>query len=363
MRRALEIVFRQQRRFLLLVTLLPALSLVIGFFIPRPYQASTSIWAANRYDITNASWVSQWYKILGVDNAVPAQAQADALTELLSTRAFALQVANATDLPKQMSSSSQQARDDVLYADISRNVKVVAAGNNLVEITYVGADQHIALQVVGATVQTFAKVSQQLAVQSGQELLSADQAQLGALQNAATKAAADLQAYRNAHPRETASEQANDPQYQTLSQLVTSANNDVQALEGQIGQLQLQLATLGAQTDTFFTVQDAPALIPSPTSRTQTLLLALAVGLAVALAIASLYLTLLMRADHAAYSAADIKSCLPVPVLAEIPAVVIAPPIRAIFATAEASAPSAGPSAGPSARPATTPVSAGMAGR
>jgi len=351
MRRALEIVFRQQRQFLLLVTLLSALSLVIGFFIPRPYQASASIWAANRYNLTDATWASQWYRILGVDNGVPAQVQAGALTELLNTRAFALQVANATDLPKRMSTASQQQRDDALYADISHNVKVAVAGNNLVLITYTNADAHIALQMVGATVQAFAKASQQLAVQSGQELLTADQAQLAALQNAANQAVADLQAYRAAHPRETPSEQANDPQYQTLSQQVTNANNYVQSLQSQIGQLQLQLATIGWQPDAFFTVQDTPAMIPSPTSRAQTLLLALAVGLAVALAIASLYLAAVMRADHAVYIAADVKSCLSVPVLAEIPAVVIAPPIRALFATVDGSVLRVSDAVGPAPAP------------
>ncbi len=209
MRRALEIIFRQQWRFLLLVTLLPALSLAIGFFIPRPYQASTSIWAANRYDVTNATWVSQWYTILGVANEIPAQAQADALTELLNTRAFALQVANATDLPKQMSTATPQQRDDALYADISHSVTVAAAGNNLVVITCTNADAHIALQVVGATVQVFAKASQQLAMQAGQELLTTDQKQLSALQNAANDAEANLKAYAAAH-HETATEQASD---------------------------------------------------------------------------------------------------------------------------------------------------------
>ncbi len=130
-------------------------------------------------------------------------------------------------------------------------------------------------------------------------------------------------------------------------------------MQGQIGQLQLQISTIGSEPDAVFSVQDAPTLIPSPTSRTQTLLLALAVGLAVALAIGSLYLTLLMRADHAVYSAADVKSSLSVPVLAEIPAVVIAPTIRAIFATADSRAPGAGDTLGS----APIPLSSGRAGR
>src|SRR5258706_11916279 len=116
--------------------------------------------------------------MLGVANAVPAQAQAGALTELLNSRAFALQVANATDLPKQLSGSAAtdtQQRNDALYADISHNVKAVAVGNNLVTITYSNRDAHIAQQVVAATIHTFATASEQLAVQAAQELLVADQ--------------------------------------------------------------------------------------------------------------------------------------------------------------------------------------------
>lgn len=325
MRRVLEIFFRRQRHFLLLLVLLPLLSLVVGIFIPRPYEASASLWAAKRYDITDATWASEWYKMLGIDNTIPAQAQAGALTELLSSRAFALQVADATDLPQHVSGTQQQ-RDDALVANISRNVQVTAVGNNLVTITYMNSDPHIAQQVVTATVQAFATASQQLATQAGQELLTADQTTLTALQKSAAAAEAQLNAYvKQNRPSPS------DPIYEALSQQVTSAKQDVADVQGQIGQLQIQLSTIGSQPDAFFTVQDAAALVPAKTSRTQILLLALVVGLAIALALSALYLALLSRADQAVYSADDVKSVLAVPVLAEIPAVVLLPPVRAIF--------------------------------
>jgi uncharacterized protein involved in exopolysaccharide biosynthesis len=340
MRRALEIFFRRQRHFLLLLVLLPLLSLAIGFFIPRPYQASASLWAAKRYDVTDATWVSEWYKMLGVENAVPAQAQADALTELLNSRAFALQVADATDLPQHVTAAIQQQRDDALFADISRNVKAEAVGNNLVTITYSNADAQLALQVVAATVQAFATTSQQLALQSGQELLATDQTQLAALQKGAAEAQANLQAYLNRNPglRNDPNKQASDPTYQSLSGQVSIAQKDVTDLQGQIGQLQVQLTTIGSQPDALFSVQDAPVLVPSKTSRAQVLLLALAVGLAIALVVSGVYLALMMRADRAVYSAADVRLALAVPVLAEIPAVVFSPPVRAFFAIVDGGA-------------------------
>jgi uncharacterized protein involved in exopolysaccharide biosynthesis len=340
MRRALEIVFRQRRRFLLLLVLLPALSLVLGFLIPRPYQASATLWAAKRYEVTDATWVSEWYNMLGVNNTVPAQAQAQALMELLNSRAFDLQIASATDLPRHVSTSTFQQRDDALFADISRNVKVQADGNNLVSITYTNADPHIALQVVTATIQTFALTSQQLAVQSAQELLAMDQTQLDALQRSVADAEANLQAYVDTNPglRNDTTKQANDSQYQFLIGQLTSAKKNAADVQAQIAQLQLQLTTIGGQADVFFSVQDAAVLVPLKTSRTQILLLALAVGLAIALVISAVYLALLTRADRSIYSEAEIETALSVPVLAEIPVVAFAPPVRTIFAAVEGDA-------------------------
>lgn len=337
MRRSTEIFFRHRRHFLLLLLLLPALSLVAGLLIPRPYQAGASLWAAKRYDVTDDTWVTQWYKMLGVDNTAPADAQAQALMELLNSRSFDLQIAYATDLPKHVSASTAQLRDDALFTDISRNVKVQADGNNLVTITYSNADPHIALQVVTATIHTFATTSQQLALQSAGELLKADQTQLTALQASVAETEANLQAYIDKNPdlRSDLAKQAADPTYQFLSAQVTSAKTNLAQVQSQMAQLNLQLTTIGAQPDVFFSVQDAAVLVPVKTSRTQILLLALVIGIAIALLVSAVYLGLLMRADHSVFSSAEIETALSLPVLAEIPAVVFAPPVRTIFTTAD----------------------------
>lgn len=348
MRRALEIVFRQWRLFVLLLILLPVLSLAIGFTMPQSYQASATLWAANRFNSTNAASAPQWYVMLSDTTITPSQAEAAALTELLGSRTFALQVAHAAGLSEHTSgATTPQQVDNALFAEISHNVKVQSVGNNIVTITYTNANAQLATKVVAATMQTFATTTQQLALQTAKELLSADQTSLSGLQKSADDATAALYTFLSQH-RSEASDYAKlnaDANYQYLSAQVASAKQNVADVQSQVNQLQIQIATIGSQPDAFFTVQDAPTAVKA--SRTMILLLALAVGLAVALVISIVYVALLMRADHSAYSAADLTDALSVPVLAEIPTVAYTPPVRTIFAILESQSSTASPASLP----------------
>src|SRR5260370_442274 len=102
-------------RLLFLLLLLPGLSVALVYFLPRSYQASTSLWALRRYIIIGATGPEPDLQ------ATPAETQATALNELLQSRSFALTVANATSLASTLSASVRQdaqQRDDALYQDI-----------------------------------------------------------------------------------------------------------------------------------------------------------------------------------------------------------------------------------------------------
>ncbi len=324
MRHALEVFFRRQRQFLLLLLLLPLLSLTVGLLLPRSYQSTASLLAVRRYNIVDGTWAAKWYDMLGLTNSSPAVAESGMLTELLSSRAFAVQVGDATDLALQLPSdvrSDPTKHDDALFAEISKKIKVAFVGNNLVTISYVNQDPRIAQQVVAATVRSFITASQQLALSAAQQLLDSYQAQVAGFKSSADQANAQLAVYLAQHPdvRASKDKQATDPTYLELSSQALDAAKSLVDMEGQIGLLQLQINTIGSQPDDFFTVQDAATLPTQPQSRLVTLLLATATGQAIALIICTLYVAILMRRDRVAYSAADLRSTLSIPVLLQIP--------------------------------------------
>src|SRR5947209_2645438 len=168
LRRNLEIIFRQPKQFLVLLVLLPVVSLVVVYFLPRSYQSSATLWAFHRYIVIGTTGPES--DLL----STPAATQATALSELLQSRSFALSIANATSLASTLDANLQrdpQHRDDALFNDISQNVQVGAQGYNLFIITYVNRNPHIAQQVVQAVIQNFGLQSQGFSVVEGQKLL------------------------------------------------------------------------------------------------------------------------------------------------------------------------------------------------
>src|SRR5579859_4107411 len=92
MRRVLELIFRHWAKILGLLIIPVIISLGIVYVQPRAYEASTTLWALQRYSVIGATGPEADL------TATPASTQATAVQELLQTRSFSLSVANETGL-------------------------------------------------------------------------------------------------------------------------------------------------------------------------------------------------------------------------------------------------------------------------
>jgi uncharacterized protein involved in exopolysaccharide biosynthesis len=317
MLRTLEVVFRGPLRLFTLIVVVPVLAVSIAFLLPRTYQATASLWALQRYSVIGATGPESDL------NSTPAQTQADALEELLQSRAFALQVANATTLPATLDASTRadpSRRDDALFQEISTRVLATAEGYNLYTVTYTNHSASLAQSVVQQTINLFATQSQQLAVTEGQRLLAVYRAQLPAAQQAAETTAAAVQQYLQAHTQEVASNTlANDAQYNLLVTEAQQAATNLVNLRNQIAAIQLQISTQTTGNSPLFLVQDPPQVPSRAVSRTKLLAEAGAAGVVLALLAAALYVIVQTRRDRALYTVRDVHKATGLPVMLQVP--------------------------------------------
>ncbi len=311
----LEAIFRHPLRLLLLVLLLPGLSVAVAFFLPRSYQATASLWALRRYVVIGATGPESDLQ------STPAQTQANALTELLQSRAFDLAVASQGDLVSTLSPSDQadpQLRDDALVHDLSTNAIVTATGSNLFVITYTNKSAVVAQKVVQAIVENFDKQTQALTLQEAQLLLDAYNSQLDqAKKDEAAAAAAEAKYIRDNNL--TPQELATDPEYGVLHAQTQQAQTTVLNLETQIDTLNQEVATQGNGTQGFFNVLDSPILPTHPVSRVKVLLIAGVLGLVLALLSCLFYVLILVRRDHSVYRQHELEQVASYPILMEMP--------------------------------------------
>ncbi len=312
MRRVLELVFRHWAKILGLLIIPVIIALAIVLVQPRQYEASTTLWALQRYSVIGATGPeANLY-------ATPASTQATALTDLLQTRTFDLAIAQETDLAKTFDAATRADTnnlDDAIVKELSTKVIPVAVGTFLYQITYDNKSPKIAKQVISAVVDQFAVAATGFSVVEAKQLLQIygnelTQAQTSA--NAATQAAAD---YVNAHPRATAQ---TDPIYNQLLQQVQGAQANVASLQGHITTLNQQLATNGGSAS-LYKVVDAPLVSNQPISRTKTIELGGGIGLAVALLAITLLLVAFSRRDRSVYSLDDLHRIIGIPVALELP--------------------------------------------
>jgi uncharacterized protein involved in exopolysaccharide biosynthesis len=314
---SLEVIFRRPGRLLLLCLVLPVVGVaVVYFLVPRTYQSAASLWALQRYVVIGATGPEADL------TATPAQTQATAVTELLQSRAFALTVANETDvastLPASVQSDPQQL-NDALYTEISQKVTVAAAGYNLFTITYISRSPEVAQKVVQAVIQNFALQSQNFTKAEAQNLLNAYQAQLTQAQQAEQDAAAKEAQYLQDHPNLTPTTEASDPQYALLHAQTLQAQANVQNIENTIDTINQEIAEQGSGSQYLFQVLDAPKLPTQAKSRTSYELIGGGVGLGVALLACALYILILVRLDRSVRTPSDLKDVTDLPVVMEMP--------------------------------------------
>ena len=320
MRRTFEAIFHHPIQLLGLLMLPLMLSLAIAYILPRSYQSTASLWAMRRYEIIGATGPES--DLL----STPSETQVTAMTELLSSRAFALSVAKSTNLASTLKLSKSvlanpQSLDDALLTEISQHVQVSSGGYNLYEITYTNRNPQVAQQVVAAVIAQFNVESRQFSVAEGQQLLQGYQTQLTQAKHDADTAAAAEAQYLAAHPSLKSSTTATlaDPQYALLDAKRLQAQSTLQNLQSTIATLNQQITLEGTGNDALFQVVDAPIVPDVSVSRMKSLLTIGGVGAGVGLAACVLYLLVLVRRDTALYTVSDVQEITSYPVLLQVP--------------------------------------------
>lgn len=314
MTKVLEILFRNKWRLIPLLLVPIVLGGAIAFLLPRTYQSTARLLAGQRYAVLGATGLESDLQ------SSPAMTQAAALTDLLQTRTFCLDVANQTDLPNHIGvvRSEKNQLQDALYNEISTHVQVTTIGYRLYEVSYENKNPTVAMQVVKAVVAEFDSVSSSQATAEGEQLINTYQGQLKAAQQQAdntTQAAAE---YLRDHNLTSITAQA-DPQYQLLAQQAEQARSALASVQANINSVNQQLAMLNNQNGSLFSVIDTPIVPDKPESRTKTLLMVSGIGLAIGLLACIGYFLILVRLDQSVYSAAELPAVAEYPVLIQIP--------------------------------------------
>lgn len=313
--RVLEAIFRRPLRFLALILLVPLVSLAIVYILPRSYQTTARLIALRRYQIIGMA--SSDADLL----ATPAQTQANALSELLQTRAFSLSVAKATTLTSTLDATTRadpQLRDDALSAEISNNVHIVALGTTLFTITYTNHNPQLAQEVVTAVIQNYGSQSQSLNTAAGKNLLQGYQTQLAQAKSALNAAVTAAAAYINTQTGVTQAQLLTDQKYILLQAQISQATNTVQSIQNSITGIRQQIAIQGSSANSLFKVIDAPT-VSQPVSRLSLFILGGGTGLALALLAATLYIIMLVRYDHSVRTAPDLQQVTDFPVVMQVP--------------------------------------------
>jgi uncharacterized protein involved in exopolysaccharide biosynthesis len=313
MRRALEIVFSHWIQIIALLVTPIVIALAIVFVQPREYEASTTIWANQRYSVIGATGpeTDQF--------ATPSATQATALMELLQTRTFDLSIAQESNLASIFDSATRadsDKLDDAIVHELSTQVTATPIGDHLYQITYDNKNPQIAKQVISAVVDQFGALATGFSATQAKQFIQIYQQQLAQAQkaaNAATQAAAN---YAVDHPAATAQ---TDATYSGLLRQAQGTQATVDSLQGQITQLNQQLVTTADGSNSLYRVVDKPRVDSKPISRMKTLALGGGLGVAVGLLAVTLLFMALMRRDRSAYSADELRRFTGLPVALEVP--------------------------------------------
>jgi uncharacterized protein involved in exopolysaccharide biosynthesis len=318
-RRTLEAIFRHPFRLLVLIVLLPIVGVAVAYLmVPRTYQSTASLWALQRYFVIGSTGPES--DLL----STPAQTQATALTELLQTRSFVDSVVKGIDLAPTLGLDSTTMNnplqlEETLFNEISKHTVITPSAYDLFEISYINRNPRIAQQIVASIISNYGTQGLGLSIAEGQNLLGSYQTQLANAQKSLTDAVTAETHYARAHPNLSQAQLANDPQYTLLDGERLQAQSTVQNLHNTINTIQQAINTQGTQAGTLFQVIDAPQLPYVPVSRTKNYLIGAGAGLVVALLACTLYLVIVVRRDHAVYSAADVGNLVVFPIIMQVP--------------------------------------------
>jgi uncharacterized protein involved in exopolysaccharide biosynthesis len=221
-----------RHRLLLTGPIAVVLLIVVGWLLVQPpsYDSTVRLWAEKQTVVPNVN-----------DNPylTPAQTESAALTELLATKYFCVKVGNRSQLAQNLSgptrpgltqsllsqvglanasprTPSQQEVDDRVFAVLSSNTTVLAAGPQMVTVTFRTGTPELAAVVAQAIADQFideSLTSQRVQVEAAVEFYAAQVKQAeGQLADADSK----VDTYLAAHPEQRSQTAVPDA---TLTQL------------------------------------------------------------------------------------------------------------------------------------------------
>jgi capsular polysaccharide biosynthesis protein len=258
-------------------------------------------------------------------NAPPAQNMQGALTQLLQSASFDVQVAQQSPLYWHLV-KTQPGVAQAVQADFAKNVAVGQAGPDIVTIGYTTKDPLLGLQVVQTILQSAPPEMQRLNHLQIATDLPAYQAQLHYAQTQLGQAATALHRYMSEHGIQASDvtvESLIDPRFATLYQAMQSAETNVQLAQEQLSAERVQGAAHGG-----FQVLDAPSVQILPASK-KTAVLDVGIALVTGLLLAGAFVTLATALDHSVRFVEEVPEVLGLPILASVPySPVLASPSR-----------------------------------
>ncbi|MGE5594544.1 MAG: hypothetical protein ACM3S1_00765 [Hyphomicrobiales bacterium] len=303
-RKLVETAFRNALLMIAVVLFVPLAVLGLSTDAPK-YQSQGILWVNEPPDPSLLIGHSDPYR-------TPAQNQALALGDLLSTRSFKELVAEKAGI---VPPGADEATKRAVAAHLT--VWATASGQNLLTVGAISYSPESARNLVQAVIDEYATRASETNEQTLQASIEYYQQQVGLAQQELEARQAALTQYVQANPR--IADPKLDIQYQTLQTRVESQQVIVENLSNKLQDLQLRIASAEGGQASVLTVQDPPNQPgrPMPTSMTSRFGLPFA-GLVFGLLVALTYLYVRFRSDHTIVSAEDLAD-VGVPLLGSVP--------------------------------------------
>lgn len=183
-------------------------------------------------------------------SSAPAAAEQGILTELLTTNAFAISVAQNSLLGQQLGGAAGIKANAAGALEQGQVVPTIS-GQQVLKISYTGPSPAIATSTVGAIASQLRQYNDGLTGQHDQAAVAYDKQQVQTASNALTAARNALNAYLLQHPKAGQT----DPNFQALSSAESNADNRLGAADTALSQ------AIAARTSGGWTMQ----LIDHPT--------------------------------------------------------------------------------------------------
>lgn len=311
-RKLVEAFFRSLWILILPVVLVPALVIILVDEEPS-YVSEATVWVTRADELEATALTANANPYL-----TPAQNQVLVFQDLLSTRAFRIDVAIDARLVEPAAPESELT---LAANEVGRSIGVSALGTNLVGLEARAATPEEAIALLAAILRQYQVRS---AEETGRQTTIAEsyyREQLDIANAELEKRQGDVTAYLAENPRLINSLEAReaDAQYVRLAGRVERQAEVVDNLHTALQEVQLKAKSAPQSQEAIFSVQDAPSFPDAPASASLMSKVGYPfAGMVFGLLIAASYLYLTYRADQTIRAHSDLEG-LGVPLLGYVP--------------------------------------------